>query len=157
MAPAKVPADPRLTGPVPVVVPVIKVHTLFAAKALPERSLAPVVTVAVNVALAVRLALGVNVAIVHPELQVTVPVTLVVPGPASVKVNVLIVAGSIPVLKVALTAWLMFTPVAALSGAVEVTVGAVAFEVVPVVNVQAKVLASALPARSLAPVVIVAV
>jgi hypothetical protein len=157
MEPAKVPADPRLTDPVPVVVPVIKVHTLFAANALPKRSLAPVVTLAVNWALVARLAVGVNVAIVHPELQLTVPFTLVVPGPASVKVNVLIVAGSMPVLKVALIVWLMFTPVAVSAGAVEVTVGAVVFEAVPVVKSQTKLLASALPARSLAPVVIVAI
>src|ERR1700722_5130808 len=36
MAPAKVPEVPRLIGPAPVVVvPVVKVHTLFAPKALP--------------------------------------------------------------------------------------------------------------------------
>jgi hypothetical protein len=49
------------------------------------------------------------------------------------------------------------TLVAISSGTVEVTVCADVFEVVPVVKVQTKLLASALPARSLAPVVIVAV
>jgi hypothetical protein len=53
--------------------------------------------------LAARLLAGANVATLHAALQVTVPVMKdVVPGPATVKVPVLIVAGSMPVLKVAL-------------------------------------------------------
>ena len=49
------------------------------------------------------------------------------------------------------------TAVAALAGRVELTVGAVVSEVAPVVKLQMKSVASALPARSLAPVVTVAV
>ena len=49
------------------------------------------------------------------------------------------------------------TPVAALAGTMKLTVGRVVSVVVPVVKLQTKAVASALPARSLAPVVIVAV
>jgi hypothetical protein len=49
------------------------------------------------------------------------------------------------------------TPVALAAGTVEITVGADVFELVPVVKVQTKLLASALPARSVTPIVIVAV
>jgi hypothetical protein len=72
-------------------------------------------------------------------------------------VAVLIVKGSIGSLKAAVTLWLMATPVAALAGTVAPTVGAVVSRVAPVVKVQTKSVASALPARSLAPVVTVAV
>ena len=59
-------------------------------------------------------------------------------------------------LKVALTAWLIGTLLAPLTGEVETIVGAVVF-LVPTVNVQLLLLASALPVRSWTPVVIVAV
>jgi hypothetical protein len=59
-------------------------------------------------------------------------------------------------LNVALTAWLIGTLVAPLTGEVRVIVGAVVFAA-PTVNVQTSLLASALPDRSCAPVVIVAV
>src|SRR5437588_11995734 len=51
----------------------------------------------------------------------------------------------------------MATPVAALAGTVALTVGRVVSGVSPVVKLQTKLLANALPARSLASVVIVAV
>jgi hypothetical protein len=60
-------------------------------------------------------------------------------------------------LKVALSAWLMGTPVAPLAGTVEITVGFVLSAAAPVVKVQTKLLASAFPERSCAAVVIVAV
>ena len=69
----------------------------------------------------------------------------------------LIVEGSIASLKVALMLWLIATPVAALPGTVELTVGRVVSAVAPLVKLQAKLLASALPNLSRAPVVIVAV
>src|SRR6185369_7561820 len=51
--------------------------------------------------------------------------TLVAPGPVSITLAVVIVSGSIASLKVALTVWLMPTPVAALTGTVELTAGEV--------------------------------
>jgi hypothetical protein len=74
-----------------------------------------------------------------------------------VTLAVVIVSGSIASLKVALTVWLIPTPVAALTGTVELTVGAVTSGLEPVVKLQLKFATSALPAKSLAAVVIVAV
>ena len=79
------------------------------------------------------------------------------PGPATRKLAVLIVAGSIASLKVALMVWLIATPVAELAGTVVITVGRLVSGAAPVVKLQAKLFSSGLPARSLAPVVIVAV
>src|SRR5260221_14384104 len=79
------------------------------------------------------------------------------PGPVSVKVEALMVCGDIASLKVAWMAAVPPTPVAAGSGSVDATVGAVVSAVAPVVKVHAWPAASALPARSLAPVVMVAV
>src|SRR5256885_1576757 len=109
------------------VAPVVKLQTKLLASALPARSLAPVVIVARLVGLGAGVASGV------------------------------IVKASIASLKAAAIFWLMATPVAALAGTVKLTVGAVVSGVAPVVKLQTKLLASALPARSLAPVVIVAV
>src|SRR5438046_288096 len=83
--------------------------------------------------------------------------TLAPPGPLSVKLAVLIVRGSIASLKVALMVWLIGTAVAPSAGTVELTVGLVVSGVAPVVKLQPKLAASALPARSMAPVEIVAV
>jgi hypothetical protein len=100
-----------------------------------------------------RLAVGVNVA-TEPE-HVTVPATVVVPGP--VRVNV--VAGdasveqSIASLKVAVSTWLMGTPVAVFTGTTAVTVGGG----VIVVKVHTYPLSNEVPPRFAAPVVIVAV
>ena len=69
----------------------------------------------------------------------------------------MIVKGSIDSLKVAATCWLRTTPMAPFAGSVELTVGAVVSGTVPVVKLHTLSTASALPARSLAPVVIVAV
>src|SRR6185369_862614 len=74
-----------------------------------------------------------------------------------VKVTGVVVKGSIASLKVAAIFWLMATPVAAFAGTVKLTVGAVVSRVAPVVKLQTKLFASALPARSLLPVVTVAV
>src|SRR5439155_537880 len=86
-----------------------------------------------------------------------VPVTAVPPGPVTLKLAVVIVKGSIASLKVALMVWLIGTAVAPLAGTVALTVGGVVSGVAPVVKLQPKSVASALPARSLAPVVTVAV
>ena len=75
----------------------------------------------------------------------------------TVKSAVVMVSGSIDSLNVAATVLLSATLVWRSAGLVEVTVGAVVSAVAPVVKVQTKLLASGLPARSLAPVVIVAV
>src|SRR5579863_165050 len=79
------------------------------------------------------------------------------PGPTSVKVAGLSVAGSIAALKVALIAALGGTEMAPLPGVSEVTVGAVPIGPEPVVKVQVNVAASGFPARSSAPTVILAV
>ena len=67
----------------------------------------------------------------------------------------MIVAGVIASLNVAVRAWLMGTPVAPLAGVVEITAGKVGAGTV--LKLHTKLLASELPARSVAPVVIVAV
>jgi hypothetical protein len=74
-----------------------------------------------------RLAVGVNVA-TRPE-YVTVPETAPA-GPVSVKVDELIVAEFIASLKVAVSAWLIDTFVAAFTGTVAVTVGGTAGAIV---------------------------
>jgi len=93
----------RLAGTVEITVggPVVNVHTKFAARGLPPGSVAPVVIVAVYRVKAASEAVGVKVA-VEPE-YVTAPATAVTPGPISVNVVVLIVAGAITELKVAVT------------------------------------------------------
>src|SRR5688572_26843680 len=83
-----------------------------------------------------------------------VAVARVSPGPINFKVAVLMVRGSIASLKVALTVWLIGTAVAPWAGTVILTVGEVVSGVAPVVKLQLKSVAGALPARSLAPVVI---
>jgi hypothetical protein len=65
--------------------------------------------------------------------------------------------GFIPSLKVAFTLWFIATPVAALPGRVELTVGRVESATAPLVKLQTKLLKRGFPARSVAPVVIVAV
>src|SRR5438046_2842694 len=79
------------------------------------------------------------------------------PGPVTLKLAVVTVKGSIASLNVALMVWLIATSVAPLAGTVKLTVGGVVSGVAPVVKLQLKFAASALPAKSLAPVVIVAV
>jgi hypothetical protein len=128
---------------------VVKVHTKLAASAAPVGSFAPVVIVAVNKVPVASAVVGVNVAVV--PAKETVPITGVAPGPVKVKVAALIVAGFIGSLNVADTGVLTGTPVAPIVGTVETTVGA------PVVKVHTKLLASAFPSVSVAPVVIVAV
>ena len=74
-----------------------------------------------------------------------------------VKVAVLTVKGSIASLNVAARFLPSRTSVAPFAGTVKVTIGAVVSGVAPVVKVHTWSLASGLPARSRAPVVIVAV
>ena len=81
-----------------------------------------------------------------------VPATGVAPGPVTVKVAALIVAGVIASLNVAETRVLTGAAGAPLTGAVEITAGGAA-----VVKVQTKLAASAAPVGSFAPVVMVAV
>jgi len=76
----------------------------------------------------------------------------VTPGPVTVKVDWVMVAGFIARLKVAETRVLTGTAVAPFSGTVERTVGAA-----EVVKVQTKLAARGAPVGSFAPVVIVAV
>jgi hypothetical protein len=80
------------------------------------------------------------------------------PVPCEVKVKLVTVAGSIASLKVAETFVLTGTPVFVSIGSVGRTaVGAVASAAAPVVNVHTWLAANALPAKSLNPVVTVAV
>ena len=62
---AQEPAAPG-SGPAATVLPVVKLHVLFAAKAFPVVSLASVVTVAVKEVLEARLLSGVKTAVVPP-------------------------------------------------------------------------------------------
>ena len=84
------------------------------------------------------------------------PATGVVPC-FKVKVLVLIVDASIASLNVLAICPLRPTPLAVLAGTVALTVGAVVSGATPVVKLQTKSAASALPARSLAPGLILAV
>src|SRR6202035_368025 len=95
---------------------------------------------------------GVKVKIVLEASWVMVPVT---PG-ATVKVAAVMVATFMASLKVAVTTVLEQTPVDALGGVTETTVGGGLHPLAAVVKVQRKLLARALPNRSLAPVVMVA-
>jgi hypothetical protein len=79
-----------------------------------------------------------------------------VPGPVKVNVEAVIVAGFIASLKVAVTTVLGQTLAARLAGVSEIKVGA-AQGLLPVVKVHTKLLASARPYASIAPVVTVAV
>jgi hypothetical protein len=139
------------------VAPVVKLQVKALARALPATSLATVVIVAVQMVLAGRLLDGVKVATLPLTAYPTVPVLAVPAGHASVKLAVVRVSGSIASLKLAEISVLSATPVAPAAGTVELTVGAVVSGMAPVVKVQVKGLARALPATSLAPVVIVAV
>jgi hypothetical protein len=107
---------------VSVAVPVVKVHVLLAANALPAGSLTPVVIVAVYGVLTARLLVGLKIAVL--PTQVTAPGTGVAP---CVKVNVVAVqvAGSAASLKVAVRFLLVSTPVVVSPGFVELTVGGV--------------------------------
>jgi hypothetical protein len=80
----------------------VNVHTKFAAKLLPNVSAAPVVIVAVKGVVGARATVGVKVATFVAATYETVPATL---APFAVKVNVvvLIVAGFIALLNVAVT------------------------------------------------------
>jgi hypothetical protein len=100
---------------------VVNVHTRLLARALPAKSSAPVVTVAVYVVLAASALVGVNVAIPVDVLYVTAPATGVAPGPLTLNVVVVMVEAFIASLHVAV---MTATPVAPLTGLVELTVGA---------------------------------
>jgi hypothetical protein len=101
---------------------------------------------------------GGNAKVTVAPLVVMLPVTSVlVVLFLSVKVRVVTVAGSTGSLKVAVRAEDVDTFVAPLVGLVEFTVGGVRSGATPVVKVQVKGVASALPARSSMPVVSVTV
>jgi hypothetical protein len=97
-------------------VPVVKVQTKLLASALPNGSLAPVLIVAVYKVLSARVLDGVNVKIVLDVSWVTVPVT---PG-VTVKVVMLMLAGSMACGKMAATTMLGQTPAEPLGGITEI-------------------------------------
>src|ERR1700676_2109065 len=94
---------------------------------------------------------GVKVKTVLLASWVMVPLT-----PDTVKVDELMVARFMASLKVAVTRELEQTPVAALGGATESTVGGGLHPLAAVVKLQTKLVARALPNRSRTPVVRVA-
>ena len=98
---------------------------------------------------------GKNVAILPVPSKVTVPATL----GATVKVVVLMVGAYICSLKVAVIMVSGHTPLAPLGGETDVTMGGGGgvHEAAAVLKVHTKLLANALPKRSLTPVVMVAV
>lgn len=101
----------------------------MAASALPAKSFAPVVIVAVYCALAVRLDEGTNIALML--LAITVPATAVPPA-VGLKVKLVVPSEAFDIAseKLADTEELSVTPVAALAGDVEDTVGGVVSSVV---------------------------
>ena len=103
--------------------PVVKLHISGVANGVLARSSAPIVIVTVYGVLGARLLNGVKVAMVPVTSRETVPVTDNPPA-VTKKVAVLIVVGSMGVLKVALIP-LVHTPRALLVGFVESTVGGV--------------------------------
>jgi len=134
-----------------------------AASTFPAKSVAAIVIVAVYSVVAARFADGVKVAMSLAGSYVTVPVTVVPPVPATANVKVpaaKMLAGFIASLNVALTAALSATPVAPLAGLVSVIVGGVVSTPAPVIKLHGlgtAPAASALPDRSVAAFVIVAV
>jgi hypothetical protein len=129
-----------VTGAVPVVKLQESGRPPVAVSALPERSVAADVIVAVYTVLADRAGFGVKVAVFPTLAYVTKPATATAGVPdVSVKVAGLvavIVDAFMALLKVAVTAWLVGTPVAKLTGFSAITVGFVVSGAAPVVNVQ---------------------
>jgi hypothetical protein len=132
-----------IVGPVVTVdVPTVKLQKSgrpVDASALPERSVAAVVMVAVYTP-AARAAVGVKVSVFPTPEYVTRPPTTVDAGagPVSVKVAGLvavIVPAFMALLKVAVTSWLVGTPVAPPTGFSAITVGFVVSGAAAVVNV----------------------
>src|ERR1700693_2291063 len=104
--------------------------------------------VAVKRVLSARVLAGVKVKILLVVSAVTVPVTGVVPGPVTVKVVVLMVAGFIACGKVAATSALGHTSVAPLGGVTETGGDGGRQGLAPVLKVHTTLLASALPSGS---------
>ena len=96
-------------------------------RALPAESVTLVVMVAVYMVLEAKPESGLKVATLVPALYPTEPVT-----PDKVKLAAIMVPASMASLKVASTLVLTATPVAALAGAVEITVGGILSVVVKV-------------------------
>src|SRR4051812_42220257 len=116
----KLAAEPRSTV-ARLQAPVENVHVWFDESASPPRSLAPVVIVAVYDELTPNGASGVKIA-VSPELSTTVPAIQLRPCETR-KVPMLIVAGSIGLLKVAVGCLLPETFIAGSRGVVDSTTG----------------------------------
>lgn len=89
-------------------------------------SVTSVLIVALNSVLKARLVEGIKVATSVADAYVTCPATLAPPGPVTVNVDLLIVAGFIALLKVALTMVLLGqTATLPSAGVTDVTVGGV--------------------------------
>jgi hypothetical protein len=103
-------------------VPVVKLHILLKANALPARFLASVVIIASYVALESRVLVGVKVAItpVYATMHSTVA-----PVPSFDKVKVVVVSFAVFIFSLKVAEIFLFgaTPVASLVGFVETTVG----------------------------------
>jgi hypothetical protein len=126
--PAKIPKPqpgvPNAMGPAQAVVAVVNIHVKSAASPLPNWSCAAVVIVAVYCVFSASGLVGLKVAMVSVESMETVPTTGVVPA-ANLKVPVVIVAGFMALLNVAVTTAPWQTPVAPPNGITETTVGGV--------------------------------
>jgi len=131
--PAKIPkpqALPNAMAPWQGAAAVVNIQVKSAARPFPNVSFAPVVIVAVYAVFSARGLEGVNVATMPVEPRATVPLTAVVPA-ASLNVPVLMVAGFITLLNVAVTMAPWQTPVAAPTGTTETAAGGVKGEVAP--------------------------
>src|ERR1022692_3090871 len=124
---------PVATPPVPFAGLVETATGRVVPTASPERSLAPVVMVATKEVPGARVLDGAKVAVA--PIKVTAPGT-VTPPCFKVKVDVLIVAGSIGSLKVAESLLLMGTPLDPTEGVTEITTGMSVFTTAPVVKLQ---------------------
>jgi hypothetical protein len=147
----------KFTGAKQACVPVVKFHVKALAKGLAAKSVTPVVTVATKLVLGAKPVglVGTKVATLLGASYVTVPGTDTL-ALVSVKLLVVMEAGAMASLKVAVTLLVKHTPVAPFNGLTEVTVGAVVSPILLVVKVHTKSLAKALLAKSFAKVVILA-
>jgi len=105
---------------------VVKLHVKLAARLLPKVSATPVVIVALNTVFSARGLVGLKVATLVLATYVTAPATPAPPGAVTVNEELVMVAGFIALLNVALImAVLGQTPTLPFTGVTDVTVGGV--------------------------------
>ena len=142
----------RTVGPVAsTALPVEKFQITPAIAALPARSFTPGESDAVYVALVTRLADGLKLKELPPGVRV--PFMVVPLGPDNTKIAASMDAGATDSLNATETMLFTAAPVEPFAGLTAATAGGVVSGRAPVVKLQAKLPASAFPARSCAPVV----